>query len=77
MRDSGRGVWLFGPFAHDQAQRRVYLDGTDMGVFGAKQESPRLVQTFWGIQGLENTIHHLVVLHNDSEQMVLSMDAWM
>ena len=77
MRDSGRGVWLVGPFARDQAQRRVYLDGTDRGVFGAKQAGPGPFQPFWGIQDLENTIHHVIVVHNDSEKMVLSMDAWM
>jgi hypothetical protein len=77
----GTGVYLQGPYASDQAQRSVNLDNQDMGTFSAyaldRLPSEGSSAVFWGKGGLENTAHTVAVMHADTADKLLVMDAWM
>lgn len=47
-----------------------------MGAFYANSDVSHIPRPFWGINYLENTIHTITVVHNDSMEVVLSIDAW-
>ncbi|KIM21120.1 hypothetical protein M408DRAFT_110952 [Serendipita vermifera MAFF 305830] len=72
----GTGIWISGPFSPEQARRRIYLDGMDMGLFHANSIFPEPPRPFWGMSGLDDSMHTVVVVHNDSTQMILSIDSW-
>lgn len=74
---SGYGIWVQGPSAPDQAQRRVFLDGIDMGAYNAKADDRSPSRPFWGKDDLEYTTHTVVIVHNDTRAMILALDAWM
>ncbi|KIM25525.1 hypothetical protein M408DRAFT_10361 [Serendipita vermifera MAFF 305830] len=73
---TGYGIWLQGPYAPDQARRRVFLDGVDMGAFDALAVERIPSKPFWGTRFLEYTTHTVVVAHNDTPQTIFAMDAW-
>ena len=76
LSHSGFGIWIQGPSAPDQAQRRVILDGTDMGAYNALAADRSPSKPFWGTGGLEYTTHTVVVTHNDTSDKILALDAW-
>lgn len=56
--------------------RRIYFDGTDMGLFHANSRVLEPPGPFWGVSGLDHSTHTVPVVHNDSTQAILSIDAW-
>jgi hypothetical protein len=75
--NSGSGIYLQGPPAPDQAQRRVFLDGRDMGAFNLKGETREFCRVFFAATQLPYTTHTVVVAHNDTPAMIFAMDAWL
>ncbi len=73
----GTGIYLQGPYADDQANRWVILDGKDVGQFGAYSDHRNPSVPFWGAKGLANGDHNVIVKHNDTTTKILVMDAWM
>lgn len=72
----GTGIYLQGPFANDQAKRRVVLNGEELGVFTAYADNREPCAVFWGMWNLKNANHTVVVSHNDTANKIFAMDAW-
>ncbi|KIM25555.1 hypothetical protein M408DRAFT_26105 [Serendipita vermifera MAFF 305830] len=72
----GTGIYFQGPYANDQAKRRVILDGEEVGVFTAYAPNRAPSAVFWGTRNLLNANHTVVVSHNDTATEIFAMDAW-
>jgi hypothetical protein len=75
--ETGSGVYLQGPPAPDQAQRRVFLDGQDMGAYNLIAPDREYCRVFFSASQLPYTTHTIVVAHNDTPSLILAMDAWL
>jgi hypothetical protein len=74
---TGTGIYLQGPFAPDQALRRITLDGEDQGVYGAYADERTPCHPFWSKSDLVYATHTVVVMHADTRDKIFAMDAWM
>lgn len=74
---TGSAIWAQGPFAPDQAQRRISLDGVDQGVYNALAPERSPSRPFWNRTGLVYTTHTLVITHDDpGANAILALDAF-
>lgn len=73
---TGAGIYLQGPFAPDQALRRITLDGEDQGVYGAYADERTPSHPFWSRTDLVYTTHTVLVEHVDTRDKIFAMDAW-
>ncbi|KAG8823433.1 hypothetical protein FRC17_009331 [Serendipita sp. 399] len=76
FRFTGTGIWVQGPFAPDQAQRRITLNGVDQGVFNALAPERTESHPFWSRDDLPYTTHTLVITHADTRDRILALDAF-
>ncbi|CCA69076.1 hypothetical protein PIIN_02934 [Serendipita indica DSM 11827] len=74
---TGSAIWAQGPYADDQARRRISLDGVDQGAYDALAPQWSPSRPFWSKTGLPPTTHTVVITHDDpGSNAIMALDAF-